>query len=123
MIHRFLQQVTVSLAAQVSRFEREPRVVFRRVYSLTGIAATLQVPREPVEQPAELALVVERSDHLVATFVTLRIVRIPAHDVALNSVIVRVYGRHPTIVRPVTTLPTDARSGRPGFTVVAMPER
>jgi hypothetical protein len=117
MMDRFLQQVAVPLAAAVSRFEREAGVVFQRVDGLTGVAPTLQVGSEPVEQPAELSFVVERGDDLVAAFVTLRIVRIPAHYIALNSVIFRVHGRHPTIVRPGTTLPTDSHSGRPGFSL------
>jgi hypothetical protein len=53
----------------------------------------------------------------VAAFVTQRIVRVPAHYVALDSVIVRVDGRHPMIVRPATTLRTDSQSGRPGFSI------
>ena len=66
---------------------------------LTGVAPTLQIARERLEQPAELLFVVECRNYLVAAFMTLRIVSIPSHDVAPNGVIIRVHGRHPTIVR------------------------
>lgn len=51
MIDRFLQQAPVPLAAPVSGFELDAGVVLKRVDSLTGVAATLQLAREPVEQP------------------------------------------------------------------------
>ena len=99
MLDRFLQQADTPLAAAVSRFEHEAGEALRRVDGLTGVAPTLLVASEPVEQPAELSFVVERGDDLVAAFVTLRIVSIPAYNVALNLVVIRVHGRHPTSVR------------------------
>jgi hypothetical protein len=102
MSDRSLQQMAVSLAAHVSRFEQHACVVLRRVDGLTGVAPMLQVTSECVQEPAEFSFVVERGDDLVAAFVTLRIVRVPTHDVAPNSIIVTVHGGHPTIVRPLT---------------------
>jgi len=117
MADRFPQHTAVPLPASVSRFEPEAGVVLKRIDGLTGVAPTLQIARERLEQPAELLFVVECCNDLVAAFVTQRIVRIPAHYVALNSVIVSVHDRHPTIVRPVTTLQADSHSGGPGLSI------
>ena len=51
---------------------------------------TLIADYQPFEEPQELRFVVERSNNLVAALVTLRIVSIVAHHIALDVVIVRI---------------------------------
>ena len=106
MLDRHPEQAAALLSATVPRFKHHAGVVLLAVDGLACGSATLQLAGESFDQRPELRLIVERNDDLVTAFVTLRVVRIPAHDIALNVVVVWVNGAHDDQCAPADLHPT-----------------
>ena len=106
MLDRHPEQAAALLSATVPRFKHHAGVVLLAVNGLACGSATLQLAGESFDQRPELRLIVERNDDLVTAFVTLRVVRIPAHDIALNVVVVWVNGAHDDQCAPADLHPT-----------------
>ncbi|MEO8744121.1 MAG: hypothetical protein ABI455_02400 [Candidatus Dormiibacterota bacterium] len=82
------------MPATVPGFEDDAGVMLPTINRITFGSSTVQIVTEPPEQPSELPLVVEGSDDLVATLVTPDIVGIPTDDIALDTIVIGVDGRH-----------------------------
>src|ERR1700694_4607314 len=75
------------------------RVVLRAVDRVARVSPTREVVVEPSEKSQELRFIVERSDHLMAAFVAVRILSIVTYNPAMDGVVVGIYGGHIVSVR------------------------